>query len=173
MNRLRSTCLFSTLFTLLTLWLAGIAPRVRAEDERVDRARYDKLVEQARLADAQFVTAFREAVDEARKNDGEASLDARNKVLAARDARDRLVTRILILSQRHGWDVPSFDPPTQGAGADSAGSSARASSQKEMVFEPAAQLIRERFAEESRSMARAVKLPLIGGAESLKPRART
>ena len=129
---------------------------VLAEDRPgtgMDRATYNRLTDQVREVDQEFAQAMQDAMREAREGDGKASLETQSRLLGLREKRDRLMTRLTLVALRHGWKLPDQNPdgtvkPGQGSSTDK-------------FFEPAADLIRNRFASESQRIAASVNLPVI------------
>ena len=119
----------------------------------MDRATYNRLTDQVRDVDQEFAQAMQDAMREAREGDGKASLETQSRVLGLREKRDRLMTRITLVALRHGWKLPDQNPdgtvkPGQGSSTDK-------------FFEPASDMIRNRFAAESKRIAAAVSLPVV------------
>ena len=123
-----------------------------ADDVTAARARYQRLMREVKSVDSEYSRVLQQAFNE-KKKDGKASLEAKSRLIALSDKRDRTCDRLLLLSLRHGWDIPDTDKP----GADSS----PVADEKERIFTPADQMIREKFAQEARRIADKVKLPLI------------
>lgn len=119
----------------------------------VDRRVYSRLTEQVRQVDVGLARVLAEAMKEARQGNGRASVETQSRLLGLREKRDRVLSRLTIVSLRHGWPMPSQNPPA----AAKPGPKPR----REGVLEPAAVMIRARFAAESQRIAASVKLPVI------------
>ena len=119
----------------------------------MDRATYNRLTDQVREVDQEFAQAVQDAMREAREGDGKASLETQSRVLGLREKRDRLMTRLTLVALRHGWKLPDQNP--DGTVKPGYGSST------DKYFEPAADMIRNRFTLESKRIAAAVNLPVI------------
>ncbi len=118
-----------------------------------DRAMFNSLVRQMRRVDRDTETAMDQAMAEARTSGGQASLETKARLLSLRDERDRVHSRLLILSMRHGWDIPELDP-----------AAAAASNRKEAedsVFGSVDTLVKRRFATEARRIAITARLPVV------------
>ncbi len=98
-----------------------IGPPARAQNttppavtsaEQADRALLYRLIRQVRRIDRDSEELMLQAMAEARNNGGSAEPETKARILSLRDERDRLFSRLLILSMRHGWEIPDFDKPT-------------------------------------------------------------
>ena len=121
--------------------------------EHADRALLYRLVRQVRRIDRDTDEIMNKAMAEARDNDGKAHPETKAKMLSLRDERDRLFARMLILSMRHGWEIPAFDKPT-----------VQRSSRQEAehsVFGAADELVKRRFRAEAKRIAEMVWLPVV------------
>jgi hypothetical protein len=125
----------------------------QASSEQADRALLYRLTRQVRRIDRETETLMSQAMAEARRNDGKADAATKARLLSARDERDRLFSRMLILSMRHGWEIPDLDRST-----------VTTSSREEAVnsvFGSIDVLVQRRFAAEARRIAARVRLPLV------------
>jgi hypothetical protein len=121
--------------------------------EEGDRALLYRLVRQVRRVDRETESMMTQAMAEARDNDGQANPETKARLLSLRDERDRLFSRMLILSMRHGWEIPDLDKP---AAASSDGAEAA-----QNIFSAVDVLVRRRFAAEARRIAQSVSLPVV------------
>lgn len=145
---------FNILVTSITLLCTAPLARAQFASERSDRATFNRLVEQVRRLDADYAKALNQAAEEAREGDGSASGDAQARLLTLRDQRDRVMDRLLLLSVRHGWDIP--EPNSTGdAGAEPV------MTEKDRIFEGASAAVRGRLAQEAAAIARTVRLPVV------------
>lgn len=141
----------AALFMLGASWV-GAASNPRLEDEAADRARYQGLLRDIKSVDAQYSKALRQALFET-QNDGKASLETKSQLLSLRDKRDRIINRITLIALRHGWEIPTGDQPDLSA--------SRIPDERERVFEPAEQMIKDKFALDARRIAGRLNLPVI------------
>ena len=93
------------------------------------------------------------AMSEARDNDGKANPETKARLLSVRDERDRLMARMLILSMRHGWEIPDLDKPTVSK-------SSRQESE-DSVFGAVDVLVNRRFTMEARRIVETLPLPVV------------
>ncbi len=121
--------------------------------EKVDRALLNRLIRQVRRIDRDTDEQMDKAMAEARNNGGSADRATKAQLLSLRDQRDRLFSRMLILSMRHGWEIPDLDKPTV----------TRSSRQEaeHSVFGAIDTLVYRRFAAEAKRMAATLPLPVI------------
>ena len=140
---------------LCALWFAqpAAAGPAAGNEEWADRSVYNRLLNEIRRTDAEYAQALGQAMGEAREGKGEASLQAQAKIIELRDKRDRLMNRCILLSVRHGWEMPKIGEPDPNPVA--------VSSAKDKVFEPATYIIKGRFAKEARQIAAALTLPVV------------
>ncbi len=136
------------------------APRVvpvtqQAENsaEQEDRALMYRLIRQVRRIDRDTDKLMEQAMTEARENNGQANPETKAKLLSLRDERDRLFSRMLILSMRHGWEIPDLDRPTVKK-------STRAEAEQS-VFGAVDALVKARFTEEASKIAGMIRLPVV------------
>ena len=120
-----------------------------------DLITYNRLLTQVKHIDQQYQRELANAMNTARKRDGEADLETKARLLSLRDQRDRVMSRMTMLALRHGWALPN-------SGADGAESAASAvPTPHQEVFKGADHIIRARFEQEAAQIARAVELPLV------------
>jgi hypothetical protein len=98
---------------LAAVLLAGPVAAARAADEdsaeaKRDRAVYTRLVSELRTAHHQLGRAYRKGIVEARENEGSASTETRAEILRLKEEIDRKSVRLMLVADRHGWDVPKF-----------------------------------------------------------------
>jgi hypothetical protein len=103
--------------TTLTILLASMAlsasaSLVQADTEdrgsKTDRKVYSRLIQEIRRAHVELARAYKRGVDEARANNGTASTRTRAKIVSLRDEIDRKNVRLMLVADRHGWEVPEF-----------------------------------------------------------------
>lgn len=121
--------------------------------EKADRALLNRLVRQVRRVDRDTEELMDKAMSEARDNGGSADPATKARLLSLRDERDRLFSRMLILSMRHGWEIPDIDKPTVGK-------SSRQEAEHS-VFGAIDTLVNRRFAAEARRIAATLPLPVV------------
>jgi hypothetical protein len=133
---------------------AGPDPVVITPDSvQQDRALFNQLVRQMQRVNRDSESFMEQAMAEAREQDGQASLETKARLLSLRDQRDRILSRLLILSMRHGWEIPDLEP-----------AAAKASSRREAedsVFGSVDTLVKRRFAAEAQAIAVAARLPVV------------
>ena len=125
---------------------------VKAGDQ-ADRAQLYRLVRQVRRIDRDSEQLMEQAMAEARSNGGSADPVTKVRMLSLRDQRDRLFSRLLILSMRHGWEIPDFDKPTVNR-------SSRQESEQS-VFGAIDVLVNRRFAADAMRLAATLPLPVV------------
>ncbi len=128
------------------------APAYQSNDQ-ADRAQLYRLVRKVRRIDRDSEQLMDQAMAEARSNGGSADPVTKARMLSLRDERDRLFSRMLILSMRHGWEIPDIDKPTVN----------RSSRQEsvESVFGAIDVLVTRRFAADARRLTATLPLPVI------------
>ncbi|MFP4054535.1 MAG: hypothetical protein ACLFV7_11810 [Phycisphaerae bacterium] len=97
--------------TLAMAVLGGALPAAAAgsiDVEKKDRQVYNRLVGELREAYRQLAGMYDKAVVEARNNEGTASVSTRAKVLRLKDEIDLKSVRLMLVADRHGWEVPKF-----------------------------------------------------------------
>ena len=125
----------------------------RVGAEQVDRALLYRLIRQVRRIDRENEELMDRAMSEARDNDGKANPETKARLLSVRDERDRLMARMLILSMRHGWEIPDIDKP-------SVSTSSRQEAE-DSVFGAVDVLVNRRFAMEARRIVATLPLPVV------------
>ena len=128
------------------------APAYQSTDQ-ADRAQLYRLIRQVRRIDRDSEQLMDQAMAEARNNGGSADPVTKARMLSLRDQRDRLFSRMLILSMRHGWEIPDFDKPTVKR-------SSRQESEQS-VFGAIDVLVHRRFAADARRLAATLPLPVV------------
>ena len=123
-------------------------------DERADKRIYDRLIREIQQVYGNYNQLCSEAVAEARKNNGAASMETKARMLGLRDELDRKRLKILMISLRHNWKSPSFADGSSNAVVS-------IPDEKEEVFTPADRLIHEALAREAIKIASDVRLPVI------------
>ena len=121
--------------------------------ETADKAQLYRLIRQVRRIDRDTDELMDKAMSEARSNGGSADAVTKAQLLSLRDERDRLFSRMLILSMRHGWAIPDIDKPTVSK-----------SSRKEAehsVFGAIDTLVNRRFAAEAKRIAATLPMPVV------------
>ncbi len=128
------------------------APALQSTDQ-ADRAQLYRLVRKVRRIDRDSEQLMDQAMAEARSNGGSADPVTKARMLSLRDERDRLFSRMLILSMRHGWEIPDIDKPTVN----------RSSRQEsvESVFGAIDVLVNRRFAANAMRLAATLPLPVV------------
>lgn len=121
--------------------------------EQADRALLYRLIRQVRRIDRDSEELMLQAMAEARNNGGSAEPETKARILSLRDERDRLFSRMLILSMRHGWEIPDFDKPTVSR-------SSRQEAQNS-VFGAVDSMVNKRFAADARRIAATLSLPVV------------
>lgn len=121
--------------------------------EKADRALLNRLIRQVRRIDRDTDELMEQAMAEARNNGGSADPATKARLLSLRDERDRLFSRMLILSMRHGWEIPDLDKPTV----------VKSSRQEaeHSVFGAIDTLVNRRFAAEAKRIAATLPLPVV------------
>ena len=134
-----------------TAW-SSQAPALQSTDQ-ADRAQLYRLVRKVRRIDRDSEQLMDQAMAEARSNGGSADRVTKARMLSLRDERDRLFSRMLILSMRHGWEIPDFDKPTVNR-------SSRQESEQS-VFGAIDVLVNRRFAANAMRLAATLPLPVV------------
>ncbi len=156
MKRFTLPCAAAIMCTLF------IGPPARAQNttppavtsaEQADRALLYRLIRQVRRIDRDSEELMLQAMAEARNNGGSAEPETKARILSLRDQRDRLFSRLLILSMRHGWEIPDFDKPTVSR-------SSRQEAQHS-VFGAVDSMVNKRFAADARRIAATLSLPVV------------
>ncbi len=121
--------------------------------EKADKALLNRLIRQVRRIDRDTEELMDKAMSEARDGGGSAEPVTKAQLLSLRDERDRLFSRMLILSMRHGWAIPDIDKPT-----------VIKSSREEAehsVFGSIDTLVNRRFAAEAKRIAATLPMPVV------------
>ena len=121
--------------------------------EQADRAQLYRLVRQVRRIDRDSEQLMDQAMAEARGNGGSADPVTKVRMLSLRDQRDRLFSRLLILSMRHGWAIPDINTPTV--------SKSSRQEATDSVFGAIDTLVNRRFAAEARRIVATLPMPVI------------
>jgi hypothetical protein len=147
--------------------LAGLTGPLVAEDadrgSKQDRQVYNRLIQEIRTAHVNLAGAYKKAVDEARSNNGQATTQTRANIVSLRDEIDRKNVRLMLVADRHGWEVPEF----------------RLEDFEDQAQEPSAKSLTDQFfppdpritqvlAVEAKQLAAQVDLPIIPAAAKVK-----
>lgn len=146
---------------LLAALVAGAEARAQSDDwrepkagtEQGDRLMLNRLIRQVKRIDRETEELMDQAIAEARDNDGKADRETKARLLSLRDERDRVFSRMLILSMRHGWEIPAFDEPAVEP-------SPRKESE-DSIFGAIDVLVQRRFAEDARRLVQTLTLPVV------------
>jgi hypothetical protein len=123
-----------------------------SDEVMADKVRYQRLLRDVKSIDADYSKAMKQALVEM-KRDGKASLETKSRLLSLTGRRDRLVNRITLIALRHGWDIPGTDTSEDKA--------SQVPDEKHRVFEPADQMIKEKYARDARRIAAKIALPVV------------
>jgi len=145
------TITFGVVLLAVSVTRAGV--QTGQEDATADKSRYHRLLREIKSVEADYHKVQNQAFIEA-KSEGKASLETKSRLLALSDKRRRIMDRLLLLSLRHGWDLPDPEMPT-------ASGTTRPLDDKERVFAPADEIIKEKFAQEAQRIAAKIRLPVI------------
>ena len=118
-----------------------------------DRASFNQLVREIHQVNGQARTLMAYAVGQARRENGQVSLETKARLLSLRDRRDRLVARMLVISARHDWDIPDFKRRPARI--------KRTKEPADRVFGPIDVLIRRRLTREAHQIVEMVPLPVV------------
>ncbi|MFP4355570.1 MAG: hypothetical protein ACLFUJ_10660 [Phycisphaerae bacterium] len=99
--------LFIALLTACAFPLVGLADP--ADASKKDRQVYNQLISEIRTAHVKLAAAYQRGVAEAKENDGQATTKTRAEIVSLRDEIDRKSVRLMLVADRHGWDVPKFN----------------------------------------------------------------
>jgi hypothetical protein len=146
---------------LLTALVAGAQARAQDDDwrepkagtEHGDRLMLNRLIRQVKRIDRETDELMDQAIAEARNNDGKADRETKARLLSLRDERDRLFSRMLILSMRHGWEIPALDEPTVSPPARQ--------ETEDSIFGAIDVLVQRRFAEDAQRLVLTLTLPVV------------
>jgi len=151
-----------TLIKVITLvsvvWTAAFAFAESNVDERslqADKARYQRLLRDIQAIDSECNEVLEGAVAETKKY-GKASLELKSRLIGLRNKRDRCMNRLMLISLRHGWEMPDAKVQKVQNAADE-----MIKSEREQLFESADSMLKERFAQQARQIASKVILPVI------------
>ncbi len=157
MKRLSITLVIAVVSPLLLGPLAaaqdGTAKPAAQVTEKADKALLNRLIRQVRRIDRDTAELMDKAMDEARNGGGSAEPVTKAQLLSLRDERDRLFSRMLILSMRHGWPIPDINTPIV---SKSSREEARHS-----VFGAIDTLVNRRFAAEAMRIAVTLPMPVV------------
>ncbi|MFP4139965.1 MAG: hypothetical protein ACLFVY_05330 [Phycisphaerae bacterium] len=99
----------ATIALIAAAMLAGLVAPAAADDvEKKDRQVYNTLIKEIRASYRKLASAYDKAVAEAREGDGQASTRTRAEILGLKDTIDMKSVRLMLVADRHGWEVPSF-----------------------------------------------------------------
>lgn len=127
-----------------------------AEEKKLlnaDKARYRQLMRQIREIDSEYAGKLGEAVDES-KHSGDASLESKGELIELRDRRDRCMTRLMLISLRHGWEMPDVNHQNNTSGRI-------VQSEKERLFQAADNMILDAYSRQAQQIGRGIALPII------------
>ena len=129
------------------------APPTAKITEKADKALLNRLIRQVRRIDRNTDELMDKAMNEARNGGGSAEPVTKAHLLSLRDERDRLFSRMLILSMRYGWAIPDINTPTVS----------RSSRQEaeHSVFGAIDTLVNRRFAAEAKRIVATLPMPVI------------
>ena len=122
-----------------------------ADDARADKTRFNSLLRELRIVEAEYNNTINQAMSEKHQDD-QTSLETKSKIMALADKRDRILDRLTIISLRHGWEIPDSKNDQNGS---------KVSDEKKRIFAPADEVIRERFAQQAKKIAEGITLPII------------
>ncbi len=156
----------TTMSTLLTAAvLLGLSAAARADDApaKEDRAVYRQLIDDIRDAHVRLARAYRRAVDEARDNNGASEQRTRAEIITLREEIDRKNVRLMLVADRHGWEVPQFsleDVSEEDLADETSGDGSFGE-----IF-PQDPMIIDALAAEARDVAAKVALPIVQVAQT-------
>ncbi len=157
MKRLTLSLVLAVVCPLLLCPLAAAqtnaATAAAQSTQKADKALLNRLIRQVRRIDRDTEELMDKAMNEARNNGGSAEAMTKAHLLSLRDERDRLFSRMFILSIRHGWAIPDIDKPT------AIRSSRRAA--EHSVFGAIDTLVNRRFAAEAKRIAATLSMPVV------------
>ena len=145
--------------TLAIIIMAAIALTsapafAQGSGERSDRVTFNRLLQQIQRVDADYADAMEVGMDEARQSDGTPGAATQADLLSLRDQRDRLMNRLVLISVRHGWDIPDINTPTTHKRV-------AVVTEKDRIFASARDAIKSRFKQEAIEIASKLTLPVI------------
>ena len=121
-----------------------------------DRATYNQLARQVRVAKSKLELAKKKGLEQAHRNDGRVDDALKAEILALRDEIERKTNRLELVALRHGWEMPDFANVKPHA---KHGSETRAE-----VFGAADRMIMAALDEEAQHIAANVYLPVVSRA---------
>ena len=121
--------------------------------EKSDKALMNRLTRQVRRIDRETEKLMKRAMEEARGNGGQANPETKAELLSLRDERDRLFSRMLVLSMRHGWAIPDLDRSTAPTH--------ERKQYEDAIFGSVDVLVQKRFTAEAQRIVAAVHLPVV------------
>ncbi len=146
--------------------LLAVSP-AGAEDSdpgsKQDRKVYNQLIQEIRTAHVNLARAYKKAVAEARDGNGQATTQTRARIVSFRDEIDRKNVRLMLVADRHGWEVPEFRLEDFEDQADQP----ETPSLTDQFFPPDPR-ITQVLATEAKQLAAQVKLPIIPAADKVK-----
>jgi hypothetical protein len=100
----------ATIALIAAALLVGLVGPAEADDEvqKKDRQVYNTLIKEIRAAYRKLAVAYDKAVVEAREGSGQASTATRAEILGLKDTIDMKSVRLMLVADRHGWEIPSF-----------------------------------------------------------------
>ncbi len=149
---MRHTTLASIILAVVALTSASAS--AQGSGERADRVTFNRLIQQIQRTDVDYAKAMQVGMEEARQADGSPSATTQADLLSLRDQRDRLMNRLVLISVRHGWDIPDFNTPAVQQHMTIV-------TEKDRIFAPAQDAIKSRFKQEAIEIASKLTLPVI------------
>ncbi len=152
MNVIRSlTVILMTSIALpLTASAAGDA------SEKRDRATFNQLARQVRVAKSKLELAKKKGLEQAHHNNGRVDDGLKAEILSLRDEIERKTNRLELVALRHGWDMPDF--------ANVTAAPRHKSETRAEVFGAADRIILSALYEEANHIASKVYLPVVSRA---------
>jgi hypothetical protein len=152
--------------------LVALAGPLMAEDSdpgsKQDRKVYNQLIQEIRTAHVNLARAYKKAVDEARSNNGQATTQTRASIVSFRDEIDRKNVRLMLVADRHGWEVPEF----RLEDFEDQAKEPSAKSLTDQFFPPDPRITRV-LAVEAKQLASQVNLPIIPAAAKVQMPAKS
>ena len=128
------------------------------QGERGERRRYSQLIKEMRNLQSEYRQVVDLAMQETDGKEGQAPPHLLAKIMDVRDEFRRKFDHALLISLRWGWEMPadlSLEDSFSKKGA-------RAPITREQeIFKPAQEIVRARFVENSKLIARKVYLPVV------------
>jgi len=145
-----------TILLLLALFFtSSVATAQSAKGERADRATFNTLIAQLRHLHHDYAKVLSIGMDEARDS-GEASASSQANLLAIQAKIDRRNSRLILISVRHGWDIPDFKKSTVSTTVSDG-----SKTETDRIFAPAQHAFKSRFRQEAVEIASLIRLPII------------